>query len=146
MSSSNNKSLIEKFIAKYGEEKLNNYLKSHINEDNVLTIVGHSGFHAIPNEYIHGEVYIVTSGNINLTSKENTLKEYKKALSGLVKKLKEKNWKKIYFVPTGHTTLILQIKLIVYNILRISTIDLFYSKGNYFELYIDYRELLDKSK
>ncbi len=139
-----NTDLIEKFVAKYGSQELESYINNRLNdnENNTLTIIGNSGLHTIPNEHLHGEVYIASSGNLDLSTKESTTLEYEKVLSKLIKKLQEKSWNKIYFVPTGHTTLVLQIKLIVYNILRISTIDLFYSKGGYFELEIDYRELL----
>ena len=63
-------------------------------------------------------------------------------LRPLAEKLREKAWKKIYLVPTGPTTLALQIKLLVYHITRISTIDLLYEKGRYYEINLDYRSYL----
>lgn len=142
MNSDNCNELIEDFIHKYGEKKLAQYLEEQLsNFDNVLTIVGNKGSHKIPEEYLHGEVYAVSSGNLDLSSKESTVAEYRDVLTNLIEKLKERPWSKVYFIPTGPTTLVLQIKIIVYNVLRISTIDLFYSKGEYFELSFDYREL-----
>ncbi|MCI5207388.1 MAG: hypothetical protein D3910_01015, partial [Candidatus Electrothrix sp. ATG2] len=88
----------------------------------------------------------VTSGSLELSTKEDIQIEYRKALVRLIKKLKEKPWRKVYLVPTGPTTLVLQIKVVVYNILRLSTVDLFYSKGLYFELDMDYREILENEK
>jgi len=143
MNSNDYKVLVEKFIREYGEDELKGYLNNRLsNAGEILTLIGNEGAHSIPEEYLHGEVYAVTSGSLDLSSKESTLLEYNSALSFLIEKLKEKRWRKVYLVPTGHTTLVLQIKVIVYNILRISTIDLFYSKGRYFEIDIDYRELL----
>lgn len=143
MNSNNYQDLIKEFIREYGEDELKGYLNNRLsNNGDTLTLIGNEGAHSIPAEYLHGEVYVVTSGNLDLSSKESTLLEYKAAVLSLIEKLKEKRWSKVYLVPTGHTTLVLQIKVIVYNILRISTVDLFYSKGKYFELDIDYRELL----
>ena len=71
---------------------------------------------------------------------------YTLVLNRLAEKLFERSWKRIYLVPTGPTTLILQIKLLVYHITRISTVDLFYSKGDYFEIELDYRSYLNSKK
>lgn len=140
-----NNDLIDKFVKKYGQEELENYLNNRLNEENnILTIIGNTGLHTIPSAYLHGEVYIASIGNLNLSTYESIKLEYELILSKLITKLQEKNWNKVYFVPTGHTTLVLQIKLLVYHVLRISTIDLFYSKGKYFELEMDYRDLFNK--
>jgi len=143
MNSNSYQDLVKKFIDEHGEEELKRYLENRLSsQDSVLTLIGNEGAHSIPKQYLHGEVYVVTTGNLDLSSKESTLAEYKKALSLLIAKLKEKQWSKVYLVPTGHTTLVLQVKVIVYNILRMGTVDVFYSKGQYFEVDIDYRDLL----
>lgn len=143
MKSTNTLELIKSYIEKHGEEELQTYLKSKLQEDfTTLTIIGNAGTHVIPPEHLHGQVYEVTIGNLDLSSKEIIVSEYGSALSKLLEKLKERNWKRVYFVPTGHTTLVLQIKLLVYHVLRISTTDLFYNKGDYIELDFDYRQLL----
>lgn len=143
MKSNKTQELIESYIEKHGEEELQTYLESKLQEDfTTLTIIGNAGTHVIPPEHLHGQVYEVTTGNLDLSSKETIVTEYSFALSKLLDKLKERSWKKVYFVPTGHTSLVLQIKLLVYHVLRISTIDLFYNKGDYIELDLDYRQLL----
>jgi hypothetical protein len=138
--------IIKEFIDKFGEENLEQLLESRLAEDSILTIIGNEGIHSIPSQYIHGEVYVASKGNLNLSSEEAIANEYQIILKKLFAKLNEKSWRKVYFVPTGHTTLALQIKQLVYHVLRQSTVDLFYSKGTYIEIDIDYRELLfDKS-
>ncbi|MCG7983772.1 hypothetical protein [Candidatus Thiodiazotropha endoloripes] len=147
MSSNDYKELISKFIDKYGEDELAGYLDVRLSTpERTLTLIGNNGTHKIPPEFLHGEVFAVTSGSLQLGTKEEIHAEYKEALARLIEKLKEKPWRKVYFVPTGPTTLVLQIKVVVYNILRISTVDLFYSKGHYMELDMDYREILDSIK
>ena len=147
MNSGKHEELVNEFILKYGEEELVSYLNGRLLESEfVLTLVGNEGTHKIPQKFLHGEVFSVTSGSLELGTKEDVQIEYKKALALLIRKLKEKPWRKVYFIPTGPTTLVLQIKVIVYNILRISTVDLFYSKGQYFEIEMDYRKILENEK
>jgi hypothetical protein len=111
-----------------------------------LTILGNSGIHPIPETIIHGELYTATRGTLDL-SKCGSLEElYASILRPLADKLREKAWQRIYFIPTGPTTLVLQIKLLVYHITRISTIDLFYLRGNYTEIDLDYRSYLGESE
>lgn len=137
--------LVKSFINKYGEKELELYLNKKLEKNNkILTIIGNEGLHPIPDEYLHGEIYNASSGSLNFDTDENILSEYKLVLKDLGEKLKEKNWEKVYFIPTGQTTLTLQIKLFVYHILRLSTIDLFYSKGRYMEIDIDYRSIIGK--
>ena len=145
MTSYSYKELVDAFIKTYGEDELAEYLINRLSPgDDTLTIIGNAGLHTIPKQYLHGDIYEVSAGNLNLATKESTLNEYRRVLIPLAEKLQEKSWKKVYLIPTGHTTLVLQIKLLVYHILRISTIDLFYSKGSYFELEIDYRHMLEE--
>lgn len=143
MSSKETQDMVRRYVDKFGDKQLQEYLSAKLNENNLtLTLIGNAGLHSVPAEFMHGVVYEVTRGNLDLSSKESALSEYQGALSSLVKKLRERTWEKVYFVPTGHTTLVLQIKLIVYHVLRLSTIDLFYQKGKYFEIDFDYRQLL----
>lgn len=138
--------LIEACIEKIGLDQLKKTLIREINknrlDDYSLTIIANQGLHEIPSRFIHGQLYIASSGNLNFDSKEAIVEQYEEILSKLRQKLSEKEWKKVYLVPTGHSTLALQIKSLVYHILRIDTIDLFYSKGNYYEIEINVRSLL----
>ena len=111
----------------------------------VLTIIGNGGMHAIPKECLHGDVYIATQGTLNLSGLDSIEDEYGPILRRLAEKLWETPWEKIYFVPTGPTTLALQIKLLVYHITRIPTIDFLYLSGRYTEVAMDYRKYLNKN-
>jgi hypothetical protein len=138
--------LIERYIEEIGLEQLKETLihelyKSKL-DNYALTIVANQGLHDIPSRFVHGELYIASSGNLDFESKEIIIKQYEEILVKLRKKLSEKEWKKVYLVPTGHSTLALQIKSLVYHILRVDTIDLFYSKGDYYEIEINVRSLL----
>lgn len=138
--------LIEACIEKIGLDQLKRTLIREINknrlDDYSLTIIANQGLHEIPSRFIHGQLYIASSGNLNFDSKKAIVEQYEEILSKLRQKLSEKEWKKVYLVPTGHSTLALQIKSLVYHILRIDTIDLFYSKGDYYEIEINVRSLL----
>jgi hypothetical protein len=111
-------------------------------EGSALTIIANEGLHKIPPRFIHGELYIATSGNLVFSSPDRIVRQFKNVLSKVKAKLLEKRWKKIYLIPTGHPTLSLQIKSLVYHALRMDTIDLFYSGGKYFELSIARRSYL----
>ncbi|MBK8809960.1 MAG: hypothetical protein IPN69_04430 [Acidobacteria bacterium] len=144
------KDVLEKCIANVGLDvtldTLNN-LSSFATDELTLTIIANAGVHVIPPKYLRGESYSASHGNMDFSTQEVLLVTYKDILSNLAKKLHEKPWSKIYLIPTGHSTLALQIKLFVYHILRIDTINLFYHKGEYFELTINHREVvLDENK
>jgi hypothetical protein len=138
--------LLQRAITTVGERKVADTLEklgaappSHSVE---LTIIANSGMHSIPEEFIHGEKYVVSHGNLDLSSLESIESSYTLALRSLADKLRQRTWKNIFLIPTGPTTLTLQIKLLVYHVTRLSTIDLHYSQGKYFELDLNYRSYL----
>lgn len=115
-------------------------------EEDVLTIIVNEGIH--PNSPVHerGQIYVASRGNIDFSSKNNVEKEFQRILIGLAKKLKSKPWKKVYIVPFGPAVLSMQIKLLVYRILYIETIDFLYAgHGTYYELDIDLRTIAAES-
>jgi hypothetical protein len=138
--------LFTRLLEEVGEEEAEKILSREINKCNIdadsLTIIANEGMHDIPSRYIHGDLFVASSGSLDFGSEEAILVQYQEILLKLRKKLSEREWKKVYLIPTGHVTLALQIKNLVYQILRIDTIDLFYSKGNYYEINIDFRSLL----
>lgn len=97
-----------------------------------LTIVSNAGIHPIPQEYVSGELYIASEGNLDFSNIETVAQEYDLIIRDLHKKLLEKGWKKIYLFPFGHSTLCMAIKIAVYRTLRIETVDVFYfGNGRY---------------
>lgn len=112
-------------------------------EDEVLTIVVNSGVHHLPDSVIRGEVFILTRGMLDLSTELSANNEFSKALLKLSDKLKERAWKKVYVVPFGPNTLAMQVKLLVYRITHLETIDLLYHKENgYYEININLRKLI----
>lgn len=67
--------------------------------------------------------------------------ELKTILGRLAVKLRSGRWKRVYLIPTGHPVLSLQIKTMVYRLLRLNTIDLYYKAGTYFEIDLDQRAI-----
>lgn len=124
------------------EKSLSSLLEAHPPTEAILTIIANSGVHPVPAEYLRGEVYSASYGNLDVSSQEALETEFKRILGELGRKLNERGWKQIYLIPTGHPALSIQIKLFVYRIMRINTIDLFYTNGQYYELYVDHREIV----
>jgi len=141
--------LLTQAVERQGEDAVRDALSALIDKEvrmaRTLTILGNQGVHAIPEEHIHGELYVATQGTLDLSHCDSIKEVYVPILRSLADKLRSKNWEKIYFIPTGPTTLALQIKLLVYHITRMSTIDLFYLRGNYTEIDLDYRRYLNES-
>lgn len=111
-------------------------------EEAILTIVANCGVHIVPAEYLRGEVYCASHGNWDASSQKAVNDEFSRILRELGHKLRERVWKKIYFVPTGHPALAIQIKIFVYRVARINTVDLFYQSGKYYEIDLNHREIV----
>ncbi len=127
------------------ENTLSSLLEGSRSSRNTLTIIANSGVHPIAEDFLKGEVYSASHGNFDVSSKQVIELEFHRILTALGRKLGERSWNEIYLIPTGHPALSAQIKLFVYRILRINTIDLFYTNGKYYELNIDHRDIVLKS-
>ena len=141
--------LLAEAVQNHGENAVRNVLAELAAKQDgsrILTIVGNSGMHVIPEALIRGELYTATHGTLDLSKGTSLAEIYIAILRPLADKLREKTWEKIYFIPTGPTTLSLQIKLLVYHITRISTVDLYYERGSYIEVDLDYRSYLFPQK
>ena len=144
-------SLVREMEAKYGKTKTREMLKSIIDKlappipNNTLTTVSDKGIHHLPDIYKRGELYYAAEclDFRELSSVEN---KYREVLLNLAEKLKSKPWKRIYLVPFGHNTLCMQIKLLVFRVTRLETIDLFYNNGNYIDLSIYQRDIILNKK
>lgn len=136
--------LVDELIEQEGVAKTKRLIKSLIidSSEPVLTIIANQGSHRIPEKYLRGEIFIASKGNLDFSRKSAVEKQYKQIAFDLSVKLAEKNWKRIYLIPTGHVTLSLQLKLTVYRVTRLNTTDLFYSDGRFFDLLIDQRRLI----
>ena len=111
------------------------------NDSAVLTLVANAGVHAIPDAFLRGEVYAVSHGDWLADTRVDLEAELIAILKRLVHKLRSQRWNRIYLIPTGHPVLTVNVKLLVYRILRLNTIDLYYRSGQYIDVHIDHRRL-----
>jgi len=141
---------VEAAVASCGERKVTTLLQGLVRDDDidelVLTVVGNTGVHEIPSEYLRGIVYSASHGNWSAHGKDSVVRELTRILTKLVRQLRSRPWKRVYFIPTGHPVLSSHIKTMVYRILRLNTIDLYYKDGEYLEIDIDHRELAIDAK
>lgn len=138
-------SKLDDLIKKIGREKSCDILAHHLERqsDNVLTIVANKGVHHLPSECLRGEVFYASEGNLDFSSIEIVKSQYEKILRDVSITLRKRPWKRVYLVPFGHSTLCMQIKLLVFRVTRIETTDLFYDgKGHYSDLCIEQRNLI----
>lgn len=112
---------------------------------NVCTILVNVGVHSMPEYLLNGEVYVFYEGSVDLSSEKN-LKEFtdQKILS-LREFLRTKKWNQIYIVISGHAAMCMQVKLAVYRITHIETVDwVFDGAGRYLKLEVPMRKLLSQ--
>jgi len=113
----------------------------------VLTIVVNEGIHVLGAEHRRGEVFAASRGSLDFSSTRSVTSEYRKALAKTTRKLKERPWRRIYVVPFGPTTLAMQIKLLVYRITGIESIDVAHVGGNRrVDIGINLRQIAERSK
>lgn len=140
------KRCIEEFIALHGETALIQMLATKLDEQSdayTLTIVCNRGAHAIPDSMVRGEEFTLSEGrSVDTSTNQGMNRSVTEILTRLARKLKEKNWKKIYMIPSGHPLLYAHAKLMVFQITRIETTDVVYlGNGEYEELYVSHRTL-----
>jgi len=144
------KYLIEECLKELGHETLRKEIESIIlrnKQKDVLTIIVNEGIHPMSPVHNRGEIYIASRGNIDFSSKNEVKQQFENILSEVAKKLKSKPWNKVYLVPFGPAVLSMQIKLLVYRILYIETIDFLYAgHGIYYDLDINLRIIAAESK
>ncbi len=129
--------LIDRYIKMFGtdtlEEELLRQIETEERGENVLTIVANEGVHPLPENFIMGEIFTVTHGNLDYSSPEIIKSQFRDALSLLSVKLRSQNWNRVFLMPFGPSVLSMQIKLLVYRINGIETVDLFHvARANIF--------------
>ena len=139
--------LLDQCVSKLGEEAVEKALQLLMADESgpdasqVLTIVANAGVHTIPESYLRGEVYVASRGNWRVDNDETLNSQVSQILTGVARKLKERQWRRIYLIPTGHPAVSMNIKLLVYRAIRLNTIDWVYINGEYYLLTIDQREI-----
>ena len=108
-----------------------------------LTIIVNEGVHHLDDEFKRGDVFIASQGSLDFSSAETVHAEYQRVLVATAQKLKSRSWKRVYIVPFGPTTLSMQIKLLVYSICGLQSIDVMQLNGETrIDLDINLRELI----
>ena len=143
--------LLERAVKLHGEEFVKNELArlcaESPSQDLVLTIIANQGVHHLPKQFVRGEMYVAHEGSFDFSVPERTREQIREVLVRLTTKLKSKPYQTIYLIPFGHSVLSMQIKLLVYRVCHIETIDLFYvGGGEYFDYQEDLRELILKAE
>jgi len=113
-------------VRKVGRERVAEHLSRLASEgdDSVLTIIANEGVHPLPEQYHRGQVFVASQGSMDFSSSTSIRREYEKVLRRTAKKLQEQPWRTVYIVPFGPSTLSMQLKLLVYRICGIESIDL----------------------
>lgn len=112
-------------------------------EELILTIVANAGVHHMPPDIKRGEVFILSEGSLDFSTKDTIVREFSDCLVQLAAELKRKAWKKIYLVPFGPTTLSALAKLVVFRVTGMETIDVMHVGGGaYVDVEIDARSLI----
>ena len=140
------KKSIEEFIKQRGEDALVEVLSTILNrqaDEYTMTIVCNRGVHAIPESMVRGEEFTLSEGrSIDTSSREKMYDSVSEILVPLARTLKEKNWRRIYMIPSGHPLLYAHAKLMVFQITRIETTDCVYvGDGQYVDLYVSHRSI-----
>ena len=139
--------LLDQCVSKLGEEAVEKALQLLVADESgpdasqVLTIVANAGVHTIPESYLRGEVYVASRGNWRVDNDETLNSQVSQILTGVARKLKERQWRRIYLIPTGHPAVSMNIQLLVYRAIRLNTIDWVYINGEYYLLTIDQSEI-----
>ena len=135
-------------VSQLGEDKaceiLTRYVEQENSEnENVLTIVVNKGVHHLPAKIMRGTVFNASEGNLDFSSAESVQEEFERILEEVAKILKSKSWKQVHVVPFGPCALSMQIKLLVYRITRIESIDIFHlGEGGYMNLEVKQRHII----
>lgn len=136
MSEQDDEKIIIDIMKRRGEDFVRKSLVAANPERRELTIVSNAGLHPIPYEYVRGELFFASEGNLDFSDISSVNRE----LDNIVQKLKvllfSENWTDIYLLPFGHSSISLTIKMTVFRLLRIETIDIFYFGGGKYD-YLD---------
>jgi hypothetical protein len=112
----------------------------------VITIVSNAGVHHLPEECQRGEMFIASQGSLDFSTSESIHDEFERILRRVARKLKSKEWRRVYVVPFGPTPLSMQIKLLVYRICGIESIEVMHIPGGpRVDIQFDLRRLIVES-
>jgi hypothetical protein len=136
---------LNNLLKEYGEESVLSAVSKWASsgDERSCTIVVNEGLHPFPDFLYTGEIFSFSKGFLNFSNSsdlENDLILNLKLLSDFLKKRK---WKKVYLIISGHAVLNMYVKMAVYRVTRIDTIDWVYDgAGNYLKISIPMRKIM----
>lgn len=143
------KSTLERLVESYGAERVFDTTRDVVQRKlvgNICTIVINEGIHVFPDYIIQGDKYVLYRGSLDFGDSEALRAEATQHLRELSIYLGRKKWSKIYTVISGHAAICMQVKLLVYRMTHLETVDwAFDGKGNYLRLHIPIREIISDS-
>ena len=141
---------ISRLIEKYGRHAALNAMQNaakSLTPGAVCTIIVNAGLHRFPPEILSGEIYTFYEGSLDLSSEELLRSFVEDRLLNLSIFLKSRKWRQIFIVISGHAAICMQVKLAVYRITHIETVDwVFDGAGNYVRLAIPMRRILTAAR
>jgi len=101
------------------------------------------GVHHLPDEYRRGDIFVASEGTIDFSSSDSIRNEFNNILMGVAKKLKSRAWKVVYILPFGPAVLSMQLKLLVYRVCGLESIDIMNVPGaDRVEISLNLRQLI----
>jgi hypothetical protein len=141
---------LKRLLRRYGARPLHDKLDELAAEGSkpgTATILVNEGIHYFPETLFQGDRFVVYKGSLDLSNEGSLRAEVTHALSPLATFLMSKKWRKIYLVISGHAVVCMQVKLLVYRITHLETVDLvFDGAGNYLQLALSMRELIEQAR
>lgn len=143
MTKDDDEKLLIDIVKRRGEDFVRKSLNARDGDRRELTIVSNAGLHPIPYDYVRGEIFIASEGNLDFSDIESVNSELDKIVQNLKTLLFSEKWTHVYLLPFGHSSISLTIKMTVFRLLRIETIDIFYfGSGKYDYLERDSRSAI----
>ena len=98
--------LFDNALENLGESQLAHELEklASLNSDEnecTLTLIVNAGAHHLPSKLMRGDVFYASEGSLDFSSQESTEQEFIRIIDRVARKLKERDWEKIYLVPFG---------------------------------------------
>jgi hypothetical protein len=109
---------LQRLVRQYGEEAIKHAIFEPV-LDEELTIISNLHLHPVPVDFIRGEVFIASEGNLDFSDRDSVKKSLTEILTITKKKLQERRWKSVYILPFGHCVVSMNIKMLVYRVLHI---------------------------
>lgn len=127
-------------------ESLRKLAEGRQTQEATLTIVANAGVHPLATEFLRGEVFIASEGSLDFSSAKSVRHEFQRVLAKVARHLKSREWKKVYIIPFGPGALSMQLKLLVYRVCGIESIDVMQiANGERVDVNLNLRKLIVES-